>query len=621
MSYLNALRLHFAGQFQANVSTVNNDPTHFDNAAFQGAYQDMQGPNMNPANGWFNPQGDAAFRLLGCTVTSAWMPSGRVGPSDPVLGYIVADADGRAPAKLVDLDPEQQMVSTIWGLQVRIADAGGNMLMRGEFEPAAFIDIWNRATGGGGDVPMGAMWQSVLRNLRWGDVSGSDFLKALQHEANSSGRLSIKFNTDGINMDYTSTDFMCGRIVGTIGPSAINEPAHMVIGRQFMAKQNPLNLKPVHNINYCAGVVDKVANCIFLDLGNALSTSSPGGPINDLGDLSLFVDSAGGPVTLGTIPATGSGGYTSVSWYTTTAGVVALPLTGTQLQDATAAPLTIKGNKGVSISEWSSGAFVRADAFVYRMSPGETIRIPVYAMQWGKALPNAQIGFALDSSQLQPGSVQGGDLADGPPVATPDILTFASTATTDGNGVAILSVTAGDPGNVRWFNNGTDYGIDGQVYGIRPAFVDTAVYTGDENPWNFISLLVWSDFIASYPQTWTDLQPVFKQYANLYPVMNRFLDLGDYESVIHNIRFLKLTFGLEPEDPNAMPVTRDLSPAKRNAILAWLQNPLPGPVPHAAPVSQPVAVRPALAAAASAGPSSRGGKSAAAARRLALRTQ
>ena len=37
MSYLGALRLHFAGQFQAAVSTVNNDPTHFDNATFQPA--------------------------------------------------------------------------------------------------------------------------------------------------------------------------------------------------------------------------------------------------------------------------------------------------------------------------------------------------------------------------------------------------------------------------------------------------------------------------------------------------------------------------------------------------------------------------------------------------------
>ena len=42
MSYLSPVRLHFAGRFQANVSTVNNDPGHFDNAAFLAAYQEMQ---------------------------------------------------------------------------------------------------------------------------------------------------------------------------------------------------------------------------------------------------------------------------------------------------------------------------------------------------------------------------------------------------------------------------------------------------------------------------------------------------------------------------------------------------------------------------------------------------
>src|ERR1051325_11602598 len=103
MSYLNALRLHFAGQFQANVSTVNNDPTHFDNATFiLPDYQEMQGPNMDPPNGWFNPQGDAAWRFLGCRITSAWTTSGQVSAPDPVLTYLVADSDEQAPAKLVD---------------------------------------------------------------------------------------------------------------------------------------------------------------------------------------------------------------------------------------------------------------------------------------------------------------------------------------------------------------------------------------------------------------------------------------------------------------------------------------------------------------------------------------
>jgi hypothetical protein len=52
MSYLNSIRLHFAGQFQAAPSTVNNDPLHFDNATFQPSYQQpATGNQPNQLNG------------------------------------------------------------------------------------------------------------------------------------------------------------------------------------------------------------------------------------------------------------------------------------------------------------------------------------------------------------------------------------------------------------------------------------------------------------------------------------------------------------------------------------------------------------------------------------------
>ena len=108
----------------------------------------------------------------------------------------------------------------------------------------------------------------------------------------------------------------------------------------------------------------------------------------------------------------------------------------------------------------------------------------------------------------------------------------------------MLAVSAGDPGNVRWFNNGRDYGIDGQVYGLRPGFTDQSLNGGPANPKNpqndanFVSFLVWSGFTPGNPVTWHDLQPVFQQYANLYPVMNRFLDLGNYDPVVANAGLL-----------------------------------------------------------------------------------
>ena len=87
--------------------------------------------------------------------------------------------------------------------------------------------------------------------------------------------LSIKFNVDGFNMTFSDPDFMCGRIVGTIGPAASDEPHHLVMGRQFMTTDTPGNqgfFRPVHGINFCVARVD--GKSIFLDLGNALPTGN-----------------------------------------------------------------------------------------------------------------------------------------------------------------------------------------------------------------------------------------------------------------------------------------------------------------------------------------------------------
>src|SRR5689334_12203725 len=110
MSYLRPPRLHFSGNFQAAPSTVNNDPEHFDTAAFQSNYN-LRGPGAT--NGWWNPGGTGAWRFFQCTVKQVVYRDGTVcdDPAvDPVVGSPVGSAGGRTEGKLVDLDPEQQMV-------------------------------------------------------------------------------------------------------------------------------------------------------------------------------------------------------------------------------------------------------------------------------------------------------------------------------------------------------------------------------------------------------------------------------------------------------------------------------------------------------------------------------
>ena len=156
VSYLHSVRLHFAGTFEASPSTVNNDVTHYDNARFRPEYQLPQ-DDQNP-NGWWNPEGDHRFTLR-CNVTGAHYADGSTaaGSTDSVLTLTVKNS-GRFLGKIVDLDPQQQLVSMIWGLQVSLTTPVGAALLRGHFAPAAFTDIWVRGDSGGGDEKAAAAY-------------------------------------------------------------------------------------------------------------------------------------------------------------------------------------------------------------------------------------------------------------------------------------------------------------------------------------------------------------------------------------------------------------------------------------------------------------------------------
>ena len=174
MSYLGYPRLHFSGTFQADPSTVNNDPYHFNVAQFRPGWDE---PGPGATKGWWNPGGTGAWRLKDCTVRSVVYADG-TSTADPlrdsIVGRAVNSATERVAAKMVDLDSEQQMVSQIWGLQVQVPDG-----FAGEFEVAAFADIWIRFSQGQPDSFFSATYQSVLTDLEWAPSGDSRWLQEL----------------------------------------------------------------------------------------------------------------------------------------------------------------------------------------------------------------------------------------------------------------------------------------------------------------------------------------------------------------------------------------------------------------------------------------------------------
>jgi rubrerythrin len=569
MSYLGFPRLHFSGYFQADPSTVNNDPTHFDDATFT---PNDQLPGPGATNGWWNPRGTASWRLRDCTVKSVVYTDGSFcdDPNlDPVVGTELSGAESRVAAKLVDLDPEQQMVSEVWGLQLLLGEPSRPNGFKGEFDVAAFYDIWVRYPAGQPDSFFSAYYQSVISGVHWTHVDGSRVLRELAVDGHMPKRLSIKFNVDGYDDDRTSATFTWGRIVGTIGAYDEGEPAHFVAGRLMRTPQaalaSPPTLTPV--LNYAAFLLDEERSLLLADLGNTLPTTGPGGPMANVGHLQLaLLPDGADPEPLGAV------NYLSAGWYGQRAGIQAFPLTADQLTRAKTTPVGIvpmvAGKPGTPLlAENPGGWWVRADRFVYRLDAGDTATAKLYAMTFGQRAAGVQMDLAFNNAIMQ-GQVTQGPVP-GPPVGVPPgALEFPASVTTDSEGVATVDLHGHDPRNPRGY-------IDGQVYGVGYVWngVDQTAY--NPNSSDVISVLVWDMYEHRGAPTWIDdVQPIFTQYANLYPVMKGIVDLAEYSSVVRRLQPLKLVFGLPVADPNYMPVTRDLSGPKRKMIRTWLDNPL-----------------------------------------------
>jgi hypothetical protein len=569
MSYLGPLRLHFFGHFQTDPSTVNNDIRHYDNAKFEPRFQKPQTKHLS--NGWWNPDGMGSFRLVGCRVTMVSYTDGKTSKRDPVVGMWIADANQRVAGKLVDLDPQQQLASQIWGMIVRLTD-GKRDYFSGTYGRAPFSDIWwARAKGQGsqGDTGAGSMYQSVVGRVTWGDTQRSRFLREL-HAACPDRFLSIKFNLDGYNMDPESGSFTMGRLVGTIGPWSANEPKHFVIGRQLLPQV--ANHTPAGSMNYMQAVVDEKTKRVYADFGNALPTTRPGGPLLAIGTLDLgYLDRHNDFHSLGKV------NYREKEWYPTTAGIQRFPrnrkLTRAEMAALKKCRVAVTQNEEVVVQENTNGLYQRADQFVFRLDPEKKEEVHFWATQYGKPLAGAKILVFFDSSGLQPGGSPNVQIPAAPPkFGVPEsALAFDRGIETGADGRATLTITASDPKNPRGY-------IDGQVYGIRYLINDVAKCVKDNpafgfNPSDFLSVLVYDAFKPEQPVTWTDLAPIFQQYGNLYPIMDGIIDFSSYDSVAANAHLLAFAFGLPIDDPNHMPVTRDLSGGKTKAILTWLTTP------------------------------------------------
>jgi hypothetical protein len=602
MSYLDSPRIHFRGWFQADVSTINNDVRFFQNDSFVPDYQQLND------NGSWNPEGTGIFRIMDCSVTGGFLKGRAITkPSDDmVVGLTLQNASDRAPGKLVDLDPQQQMVSQIWGMQVRLVGPKGEALLEGEYKPAAFTDLWRRQQKGVKmDQQLSAIYQSVLENVVWGGQIDSPLLAALQ-AAMQDQQLSIKLNLYGYGRDSTIPRYTMGHLVGTIGPYETGEPKHFVLGRQMIAYAKEQGqshpgafFTPDSNVNNLQAKVAADGLSVTADFGNSFPIIDASGAPTNIGQVLFGVLRTNPQGHVATVDASefvliGEVPYLDEAWYAQTAGVQTFNLTknaaarellpGNPLVLVT--PLLGAPTYNVLIQESVDGLYVRSDAFVYRLNPGETEPIEFYATRFGQPLASRDINLSYTEGFM--GGSGGGDSVSPPPrpaaaipaIGTPaDAIGFiesghyqpglTTSISTDAGGRAVLHLAAsGDgPGNPRGYIGGQLYGIAYRLADLPPGYIG--------KPLDYISVLVFDrKDVPDQPTWYQDIQRIFTQYGNLYPIMSRYVvDLRDYEAVSARAAILKLAFSLPMSDPNHMPVTRDMSAGDRATILKWLSSP------------------------------------------------
>ena len=592
MSYLTIPRLVFTGGYQADVSTVNNDVRHYDNETFESRFQLPSDGNV--MNGWWNPDGTGSFRFFDLQIRQA-IAYPRADPTqDPATGLYLNPQERRSSAKMVDLDPQMQVVSTIFGLRFVLTD-GEHTYFSGDYKPVPFRDLFMTQARA-----RSAIFTSVLSNLEWNERAGSSAtLTALKSAADANdGKLSINF------MTYANGPRATGLLIGAIGTHQQGQPEEYVAARRlnFAPSSTPGADETFGDL---AADVDATGTMLSLDLANSIPSFT-----GDFGELYTAILRDTDQITgFGTPAARIDVGikqgetvsetqlkllsqidYSEQGWLQATAGIVDNELDA-EAQALVAAnqesnglfsshPVAIVKKTGagqykVLIRETHGGLYLRADQFVYRVDPPVSGTIETHVAfkvsQWGQSLVGAPIVLGLEDEQVSGKYWGPGPATDpNPPKAQyPEINTPAAAVgypravVSDDSGWARVPLELSNPGDPRNY-------VDGQIYTMK-------YHLGIQNaspqaPFDMVVVHARTAVEYSNPPDWdTDIAPFMQQYDNLYPIMSKHLfSLSDPDVFKKNASLLSLAFSLPESDPNHMPVTRDLSRAKRQAVLNWL---------------------------------------------------
>ena len=577
----------------------------------------------------WNPNGTGEYYFFNARITSVVYEDGTLTEDDQIVNSLLVNNLRQPLPKLVDLDPDPPVTTTIFGMTLAIVqpasvdDSGTavneTLILEADWT-RSIIDFnkWKRilCTTQEGDPIKSTQSTSKLANVLWGDgYDQSLALKQLQTRAYETDSLSVSITHDLFNETCRSGNYSYGKIIGSIGISRSNEPLNVGGQRLLSHHRVPtpeikinetdscfnIDTSKIHWANKAPFMVHSSTNFIFLsvDLSNALPLNVYG-ELRDLGTLHFAMLSNDCMELIGPeIP------YLEKGWLEHTGGIVDISLRDDQIEKLRQMHLylvvlsdsnlhwkrsysvceilpSLRGKDFAQVLLKEIRFFVRpTDYFVFRLQStyNDTATFDLVVTDFGLPASGIPVNLTVRND----------------PIPLQGVVPSQSIMTTDSFGIVTFSLQLNDEERIpypRQYNNksvcgGHGVDIDGQIYQYeyRVNGTDDAEVCPNVDSYfycsNYITILAHSDpheFNYEKPYTWVDhIQPIFKQYYRLYPVMSKILNMSDYISVVQrrNIHLLRLAMSRDFEDPTYMPVVRDLSPLKQSVILEWLSQPYP----------------------------------------------
>ena len=573
MSYLSPPFVVFTGDMQADVSTVNNDVRHYDVESFKPRFQE---PAVgNKMNGWWNPDGGATFRFVNCAIKAYFDENGNSVTNELINGEVSGPKD-KPSGKMVDLDPQMQFTSELWGVGLRMSDSNGDLIFEGRIEPTGFRDAQTRQFPANKDdkqfarngQSLGGTWYSSISELSWG--SSSYAAKFQEMAQKGDGQLSLALHAFGYYYAHLDGRFSMSKLVGVVGTRSDN-------------KQEPVRFAPTRRLYGMLSLMSYTnfqvkGDAIYIDFGMSLPLEDPlGKPLSTVGELVVAVSNG-----------------TKLNYKSGSRGIKSAAISIIGNIDVATTQIMVSGgivkfdlddnNKSLLASnqllllfkqsddeylivarESIDGYYIRADQNVLRLDPGDELPVDFYLYKYGKPISDKQIALTLNPRTSGGG---GGNGIDPPTAPIPDI-NFPAEA------MSSSIESAMSEGRVRYSFKGSDpkkprgY-IDGQIYLYSYGIAEVPVIDQYFN--DIVMVHLRDEFSVPETVTWKHIEKTWIQFANLYPIMSKHIvDMTFKDALLARKEILQFALQRDIKAPDYMPVTRDLSKNKLKAMLNWLE--------------------------------------------------